>query len=90
MLKIVGTHTIDILGDGRTTVIKFNVKSMRTPSPMAEGTLPTGIGECKMTGATGATVTGVLDKSTGMVTLTFSIPPSAGKITMDFLYGRDE
>lgn len=86
MIKVIGTHVIDIIGSGQDAQMKFNVKSMRAPSPMVEGSIPTGIGECKMTGGGGGTVHGTLDKN-GMVTLTFDIPPSAGKITIDFLYG---
>lgn len=88
-IKAVATVTVELVGDGVSTVTVFNVANMETPVPMFKGLKPTGLGNVKVLPGSGvSTVNAVL--AGGKVTLTFDIPlpktPNT-KVTIEFLYG---
>jgi len=82
-MKIVGTYLFTVFGDGRDDEYSFSLKGLKTPDPIADGLLPTGIADARVGNSPGG-CTATLDAD--IVTIKFDIPPSSSKVTIDALF----
>lgn len=79
----VGTFNLDIIGDGHTDEMEIPFIALRTPEPFNEGMLPVAILNIKQPPNTTHTF------ENGVLKIKFGIPPSASKLVIEALYGKN-
>lgn len=78
-----GTYNLDIIGDGITDEMELPLAALRTPAPFVEGQQPIGIYAIRQPPNTEYTF------ANGVLHLKFGIPPSASKLIIEAIFGKD-
>ncbi len=78
----IGTYNLDIIGNGQTDEMDVPFAALRTPAPFAEGMQPIGIAAIKQPPNTTHTF------KDGVLNIKFAIPPSASKLIIEAIFGK--
>jgi hypothetical protein len=85
-MRLIGTYTFTVFGDGKQDEVAIRLDAIKTPEPLTQGRMPTGIAEARI-GQGPGNVTGTLEGT--VLHLKFDVPPSSAKVTVDALFGTD-
>jgi hypothetical protein len=83
-MRVIGTYVFTVFGDGKADEYDLQLRGLKTPEPLADGILPTGIADARIGQGPGG-VTATLHGD--ILHLNFDIPPSSAKVTVDALFG---
>jgi hypothetical protein len=96
MLKVVGTYTFNVVGDGVDTEMIIPLEALNAPSPIDQDRIPTelvGLSVAQNPGPPGSQIGGTVTLENGTFAhIVFDSPPPAGQateVTITALFGAE-